>query len=140
MNSTEREDECGCCAPRARPPAIIDYIEQGLRRRRRPPLPVAGEERHDAEGRRVRFSLHLTNGAVFAVGFEVTMCVTLVAYCERLAQLVTGLSLEAAASRIDATALAASLPQVPPHKRTLSELAAAGLQSALRHAAKGASR
>ncbi len=136
MSAADHEDECGCCAPRGRPPAIIDYIERGLRRRRRARLPLAGEPAHDHEGRHVRFSLGLSGGVIADVVFETNMCVTLVAYCELLAEGVTGLSLDAGASRIDGDALAASLPQVPPHKRVLSELAAAGLQSAFVAAAR----
>ncbi len=134
------EEACGCCGAPSRPPAIIDYIGRGLARRRLPPLPVGGDARVDREGRRVRFTLGVAEGVITAVAFEVTSCVTLIAYCERLAEIVTGLPLDRAGEHTDASVLAADLPQVPPYKRNLSQLAAAGLRSALRHAIKGATR
>ncbi len=129
-----------CCGSAARSLTIIDHIERGLARRRRPPLPVAGDPQQDAEGRYVRFSLAVADGAVTAAGFEATTCVTLVAYCERLAELVTGCPVAGGAEWMQSVNLAASLPQVPPHKRCLSELAVAGLESALRRASKGPPR
>ncbi len=139
MSPAADQDECGCCAPRGRPPAIIDYIERGLRRRRRPLLATVGEAQHDDEGRRVRFSLAVSGGVIGDVVFETNMCVTLIAYCEWLTESVVGDVLAAVPVPIDVAAVAAALPQVPPHKRVLSELAAAGLDSALR-AATGENR
>jgi hypothetical protein len=43
---------------------MSDYIDGGLRRRRRAPLPIAGVAQQDDEGRAARFSLSLQRGIV----------------------------------------------------------------------------
>lgn len=125
-----------CCASPARTPTIIDYIERGLTRRRQPPLPIAGLVHRDDDGRQACFTLAVAGGTISAVRFEATACVTLVAYCEQLAETVTGYPLDRARSGVPP----AHLPQVPPDKRFLSTLAATALQSALDRASEGLTR
>ncbi|MCC7418470.1 MAG: iron-sulfur cluster assembly scaffold protein [Acidobacteria bacterium] len=123
-----------CCSASPRVPSIIDYIERGLRRRRRPPLPIAGDVQHDAGGRHARFTLAVDGDTISAVAFEATTCATLVACCEQLAETVTGRSLDHARSAVPL----AQLPQVPPDRHYLSTFAARALQSALDRASQGA--
>lgn len=128
---------CGCAPAASARLSIIDFIERGYARRRRPPLAVAGSWQEDDEGRRVRFSLAVAGGVIGEVGFEAPSCTTLVAYCELAAERVTGLSLRDAVRRSGATELLALLPHVPPYKRALARLASAGMLAALAQSAKG---
>ncbi len=130
-------DVSGCCGTSPQASDIIDHIGRGLARRRRDPLPIRGNAHADADDRYARFTIAVSNGVVTDVVFHTTACVTLVAYCERLADLVTGERV-GRALEIGAADLVASFPQVPPSKHGLSRLAAASLHDALARAAEGA--
>jgi hypothetical protein len=121
------EGRSRCCGGSTRPPTLTDYIDRGLRRRRAAPLPIAGAVRRDDAGRFARFSLRVTDGVISDVAFEATTCVTLVAYCEVAAEWVTGLTLPAAARRLELRELLAELPLVPESKRPRALLAAHAL-------------
>ncbi|MFN2446017.1 MAG: iron-sulfur cluster assembly scaffold protein [Vicinamibacterales bacterium] len=108
-----------------------DYIDRGLRRRRRAALPIAGAARSDDAGHFAKFSLRLDHGVVKEVAFEASLCVTLIAYCEVAAERATGLAIREAAQRVGPEALAVALPLVPAHKRDRAFLAAQALAMAL---------
>ena len=123
-----------CCGTAGRP-TMSDYIDRGLRRARSATLPIVGDARHDA-GQFARFSLRMERGVITAVGFEVSVCGTLVAYCEVLAEWVTGLTIPAAARRIRPLDLTSALPLVPADKRDLALLATQALMTTVIQAAK----
>jgi len=106
---------------------MSDYIDRGLRRIRRPILPIVGAPCQDDEGRFARFSLRLEGEIITEVGFQSSPCVTLVAYCELAAQWVTGHTLPAAARRVGPFDLSLELPQVPAVKRDRALLASRAL-------------
>ena len=120
-----------CCGESTRPPTLSDYIDRGLRRRGATPLPIVGDGQRDDGGRFARFSVRLTHGVISDVAFEATTCVTLVAYCELAAQLVTGLTVPAAARVIRVERLEAELPLVPAGKRERARLTAQALLAAV---------
>jgi NifU-like protein involved in Fe-S cluster formation len=94
-------------------------------------LPVVGAVREDDEGRFARFSLRIDGDVITDVRFQVSPCVTLVAYCELAAEWVTGQTLPAVARRIRAADLAAELPLVPVAKRARALLASQALIASL---------
>jgi NifU-like protein involved in Fe-S cluster formation len=110
---------------------MSDYIDWGLRRRRRPALPVTGAVRHDPDGRHAMFSLALEEGRVADVTFDATACVTLVAYCELLCRQIQGLTPRAAVSAIRPLEVASALPRVPMDKRERALLASQALMATL---------
>lgn len=118
--------QASCCAS-GRPPTMSDYIERGLRRSRRPVLPVVGAAREDAGGRFARFSLLVEGEVITDVRFQASPCVTLVAYCEVAAEWVTGQTLPAAVRRIRPADLSTRLPLVPAAKRERALLASQAL-------------
>ncbi len=124
-----------CCAT-ATKPTMSDYIDRGLRRARSATLPIVGEARHDDAGRFARFSLRVDHGVITGVAFEASVCITLVAYCEVLAEWVTGLTIPVAARRIRPLDLTSELPLVPADKRDLALLASQALMTTVIQATK----
>lgn len=124
-----------CCGSFSRV-SIIDYIERGLQRRRWEPHSIVGDVVKDSEGRAVQFSLQLEDDLIESVAFRVSFCVTLIAYCELIAEWATGTTLQRAA-RIRPADVAASLSCVPPQKRDLVQLAKEGFSSVIRKAFEG---
>jgi NifU-like protein involved in Fe-S cluster formation len=131
-----RAEARGPCCRSPTGPTMIDYIDRGLRRSRRGSLPIAGDARSDDAGRFARFSLRVDGGVITEVAFETSFCVTLIAYCEVLAERVTGLTIRAAAGRIRPLELTSALPLVPAEKRNLALLGSQALMAAVLQAAK----
>ena len=125
----------GPCCGTAGKPTMSDYIDRGLRRARSATLPIVGDARHDA-GRYARFSLRVERGVVTGVAFDASVCGTLVAYCEVLAEWVTGLTIPAAARRIRPFDLTAALPLVPAYKRDLALLASQAMMTTIEQATR----
>jgi NifU-like protein involved in Fe-S cluster formation len=94
-------------------------------------LPVVGAVREDDEGRFARFSLRVDGDMIVDVRFQVSPCVTLVAYCELAADLATGQTLAGAASRVRPVDLSGALPHVPAAKRARALLASQALTAAI---------
>jgi hypothetical protein len=131
---------CGGGSNSGRPPSVSDCFDRGLRRRRRAPLPIEGQARADGNGLSAAFSIRLHDddgaGTIGDAGFRADTCVTLIAYCERLAELATGRTLDAAA-RLSPTDLVAALAGVPPLKQDRATLAVAAFRTALAAARGG---
>lgn len=123
-----------CCGGRV--PTMSDYIDAGLRRRRRAPLPLAGAPQRADDEATVRFSLALDRDVIADVTFQSTACVTLVAYCELLCERVQGLTPAEALRALHPQTLADALPLVPIPKRPRALLAAQALASTLLAALK----
>jgi hypothetical protein len=130
MTATCRE---ACCSVTPRMSAS-ELFARGFRRNRAAPLPVRGAARTDAEGNAAAFSLDLAANRIAAVGFRVTTCATLVAYCELIAETVPGFDIEIARA-FSAADLIDALEGVPEFKRGRAALAIEGFRAALDAAA-----
>ncbi|MDB5410827.1 MAG: NifU-like terminal protein [Rhodospirillales bacterium] len=124
--------EGGCCGTTPRR-SVSDYLDRGLRRNRAGLRAVRGVVCRDRNDLSAHFSGDLVADTIRSIGFKVSPCATLLAYCEMLAELATGRS-PTAAWNLTAADLAASLPEVPPPKRDRAILAVAALHSLLLHA------
>ncbi|PWG64318.1 iron-sulfur cluster assembly scaffold protein [Spiribacter halobius] len=106
-------------------------VERGLRTRRELPLPMAGAWLTNAEGLRARFSLGLDEqGRIAAVRFQCSPCVTLIAYCQALAELEAGHPLSVSPT-CDTEDLVARVAGVPPFRQDRAALATAAWRAAL---------
>jgi len=128
----------GSCCGSSHGVSILDYIERGLVRNRSEPLPVIGDVLRDSHGRMAQFSVQLDDGVIESVSFKASFCVTLIAYCELLAEWATGATLRRAAG-IRPADLAVALTCVPPDKRDCAMLAKAALSSAIQTTLEGGS-
>ena len=115
---------------------VIDYFNFGLRRERHERLTSVGQLVREASGLGVRYSLRVESGIVNEVSFKASTCVTLVAYCELLAQTATGVSLQQAIC-IDPEKLTQRLAGVPRAKYDRAWLAVQAMQSAIAAAVNG---
>jgi NifU-like protein involved in Fe-S cluster formation len=113
--------EGACCgnAPRR---VVSDLFDRGYRRNRLDPFALNGAELHDANDLTARFSLDLANGAIKGIRFRVSTCITLIAYCELIVELVAGKTAREAAS-LSESELVAALPDVHAMKRDRARLA-----------------
>ena len=119
--------EASCCGSPRQVRSVSDFFQAGLVRGRGVSLACVGEVAAGPDGLLARFSGSLTGGQLEEVRFKASTCVTLVAYCEVLAQAITGLSL-AEAMRWDEEALVAALPGVPAGRTNRAGLAIAALR------------
>jgi NifU-like protein involved in Fe-S cluster formation len=133
MTATCREP-C-CAAPRM---TVSELFERGLRRNRDAPLPIRGDCRTDAEGNRASFSCDVADAKIVAIGFQVSPCATLIAYCELIAQTLPGRTVDLAQA-LTPRDLAEQLPGVPALKRGRAVLAIAAFRAALALAANSSS-
>jgi hypothetical protein len=106
---------------------IYDYFERACRR---PLAPVAGEPIRDDEGNCAAFSIGFADGRVATVSYRCTTCATLIALCEHLSELVTGLD-AASVLRMKPEVLLVLHPEVPESKRAAAAIALKALQNAL---------
>ena len=124
-------DECvmTCCgvAPRRN---VSDLFDRGRRRARQAALSIEGDERRDANGLAVRFSLAVADGRIAKAGFKATTCITLIAYCELIVELTAGQDIRQAA-RLSVAEVISELPDVPALKRDRAPLATAAFRDAL---------
>ena len=109
---------------------VSDLFDRGLRRSRQAPLAIQGETHRDANGFTASFSLAAHGGVLGKIGFKASTCVTLVAYCELIAELTAGQDI-AQAARLSPSDLVAELPNVPALKRDRAPLAIAAFRDAL---------
>ena len=126
MTATCRE---ACCSVTPRV-TVGELFERGFRRNRAKPLAIEGSKCTDAEGNSARFSLELADGKLAAVGFRVTTCATLLAYCELVAEIAPGFGPEIAEG-LSARDLVEAVPGVPELKRPRAVLAIAAFRAAL---------
>ena len=115
---------------------VLDYFHLGLQRDKHAgTLPVVGVVARGSTGLTVRYQLRVEYGVVQQVSFKASTCVTLVAYCELLAQWATKMPLREAIC-ICAEELADSLVGVPTCKRDRAWLAVQAMQNAVVAAVK----
>jgi NifU-like protein involved in Fe-S cluster formation len=129
MTATCRES---CCSVTPRV-SVAELFDRGFRRNHAEPLSIAGAPCADAEGNSARFSLELADGKLAAIGFRATSCATLIAYCELIAEMVPGFSIEIAEG-LSARDLIEALAGVPELKRPCAALAVAAFRAALTEA------
>jgi NifU-like protein involved in Fe-S cluster formation len=118
-----------CCSVTPRF-TVSELFERGFRRNREAPLPLEGETVKDAEGNTARFSVEIDDGHLDDARFRASSCTTLIAYCEAIAELAPGFSIEIAA-QITPSELIAALPGVPALKQNRAVLAIAAFRAAL---------
>jgi len=118
-----------CCSATPRF-TVSELFERGFRRNRLPPLVVEGEQVKDREGNAARFSIEVDNDHLVDVRFRASSCTTLIAYCEAIAELAPGFSVEIAA-QFTPSELVAALPGVPALKQNRAVLAIAAFRAAL---------
>jgi NifU-like protein involved in Fe-S cluster formation len=126
MTATCRE---ACCSVTPRL-TVAELFERGFRRNRETPRAIAGATCRGAEDNTASFSLNVENGRIAAVGFQVSCCATLIAYCEYLAEIAPGFSF-AIARELTAANLVDSVPGVPALKRDRAVLAIAAFRAAV---------
>ena len=129
MTATCRE---ACCSitPRV---SVAELFDRGFRRNHAEPLSIAGAPCTDTAGNSARFSMELADGKLAAIGFRVTSCATLITYCELIAEITPGFSLEIAEG-LSALDLIEALAGVPELKRPRAALAVAAFRAALTEA------
>jgi hypothetical protein len=118
-----------CCSATPRL-TVSELFERGFRRNRLPPLAIEGMPCTNADEFTARFSLAVTDGKISDIRFRASVCATLIAYCELIAELTTGSNLDIARA-LSAADLVATLAGVPALKRDRAVLATAAFRAAL---------
>jgi hypothetical protein len=126
MTATCRE---ACCSVTPRL-TVAELFERGFRRNRMAPLRIAGAAWSGAGNNTAQFSVDMGDGRLAAIGFRASCCATLIAYCEFIAEIALGLSLDIARA-LTAADLVESVPGVPALKHDRAVLAIAAFRSAL---------
>lgn len=116
---------------------LTDFFERACRRERGTPFGMPGEPHLDPDGNSALFWLSLgKDRRIATVQYRCTTCFTLVALCEHLAELVRGVSPEAAAGWTPERLLSLH-PEIPVYRRDRAKLAVAAMQSAAARQSKG---
>jgi NifU-like protein involved in Fe-S cluster formation len=105
-------------------------FERGFRRNREAPFAIKGAQCTDLEGNTASFSLALSGHRLSAIRFQASPCATLIAYCELIAETLSGHSLEIARA-LTPQELVRQLTGVPLLKQNRAALAVAAFASAL---------
>jgi NifU-like protein involved in Fe-S cluster formation len=124
------DESMNACCGVARRHQVSDLFDRGFRRSRESPLPLQGAAQIHADGLAARFSVAMNGATLAAIRFRVSTCVTLVAFCELINELMTGQDIDRAA-RLSPHDLIAALPEVPPLKRDRALLAITAFRGAL---------
>jgi NifU-like protein involved in Fe-S cluster formation len=120
----------GACCGEERRRNVSDLFDRGLRCNRESPLTIEGDEQTDKDGLVARFSVAMNGTTLAAIRFRASTCITLVAYCELIRELMTGQDIKSAA-RLSLRDLIAELPDVPALKRDRALLAITAFRGAL---------
>lgn len=119
-------------------PTVYDYFQRACRRDPEPLRGFSGDQCFDSDGNSVVFALETAESELIVKGrYRCTTCVTLVAFCERLAEELSGSTTVDAASW-SAERLLSLHPEVPPVRRDRAMLAVTAVQSAVRKLTEGA--
>lgn len=119
--------------------SAFDHLIRGFRRNGGPLLAVVGRVAHDGDGRTAQFSVEVEDGVLTAVSFNVSTCATLIAYCEFVAEGVTGATLSQAVA-LTPEQVIAPLKGIPPHKHDCARLAISALHAAVKKAQNGGTK
>jgi NifU-like protein involved in Fe-S cluster formation len=118
------------CCSRAPRLSVSELFERGFRRNRAAPLAIEGARCADREGLSACFTLDIAAGKITGIGFRASTCVTLLAYCELVAETMVG-STPRSARQLSPADLIAALPGVPQLKQSRALLAIAAFRAAL---------
>jgi hypothetical protein len=129
------EDCADACCGNTPRRTVSDLFDRGYKRNRLAPLSIAGKPLGDSNDLSASFSLTVEQDTVKAVRFQVSTCITLIAYSELLAQLAAQQKLRDAA-RISEAELVSALPDVPALKRDRAILAINAFRAALAAASR----
>jgi NifU-like protein involved in Fe-S cluster formation len=119
-----------CCGVAIKPTSVSACFERGRSRMRQPLPGIPGETVNDHRGLQAAFAVRVVDNRLLEIGFRATTCITLIAYCERLRELIQGSLLEDA-RRLDSTDLINALPGVPAYRQNTAVLALFALRAAL---------
>ena len=119
--------------------SALDHLIRGFRRNGGPLLAVVGEVASDGDGRTAQFSVEVEDGVLKAVSFNVSTCATLIAYCEFVAEGMTGATLSQAVA-LSPEQVIAPLKGIPPHKHDCARLALGALHAAVKKALNGGTK
>jgi len=124
--------ESACCgnAPRR---VVSDLFDRGYRRNRLAPFAVQGATLRDANDLTASFSLDIADDTVRDIRFQVSTCITLIAYSELIVELAAAKGARAAAV-LSESDLVSALPDVPLLKRDRAVLAINAFRAALKAA------
>ena len=116
---------------------VYDYFQRACRRNDAGFRGIAGETCLDSDGNSAVFALELgSGGRIEGARYRCTTCVTLVALCERIAEELTGSTVEAA-SWWTAERLLSLHPEIPAIRQDRAMLAVKAVESALRRFTEG---
>lgn len=121
---------CDCCGSETPKLSINNYFSRALRRERDQLPPIEGDLLNGADRLFAQFYLDVEGDRIDRIEYKCTTCVVLVAYCERLAEIVSGVSTKEALE-IEAVDLVNAFPDVPEYRQDRSDLAVRALRSAL---------
>lgn len=118
-------------------PTVYDYFQRACRRDSDRFCGISGEQCFDSDGNSAEFRLDARDGRIRSAQYRCTTCVTLVALCEHLAEVLTGSALDEASSWTPERLLALH-PEIPAMRRDRATLAVMAVQSALQKCMEGA--
>lgn len=101
-----------------------------MRRERDQLPPIEGDLLNDDDRLFAQYYLDAVGGRINRIEYKCTTCVVLVAYCERLAEVASGISIKEALE-IETPDLVDAFPDVPSYRHGRSVLAVRALRSAL---------
>lgn len=129
------ESCAGACCGNTPRRVVSDLFDRGYRRNRLPPFAIEGAELRDGNDLSARFSLDFAGDTIKDIRFRAATCITLIAYCELLAELTSGKNAREAA-QLSESALISALPDVPLLKRDRASLAIRAFRAALEAASR----
>jgi hypothetical protein len=113
---------------------VRDYFDRALQRTRMPRTGDPGELIEADNRLAARFFIETEGTRIAAADYLATTCVVLLAYCERLRELVRDTELETAL-RLGTADLVAEFPEVPAARRDRADLVISAFRSAVQTAA-----
>lgn len=119
--------------------SAFDHLIRGFRRNGGPLLAIVGRVARDGDGRTAQFSVEVEDGVLKAVSFNVSTCATLIAYCDFVAEGITGATLSQAVA-LTPEQVIAPLNGIPPHKHDCARLAVSALHAAVETARNGGTK
>ena len=115
---------------------VHDYFERGLYRSRKQLPPRRGEIVKGDERLLAQFFIDVKDDRIQYASYKCSTCVVLVAYCERLAEMVSGISLREVVN-ITPSALVIAFPEIPSHRHARASLAIQALHAAVYNPIEG---
>ena len=117
---------------------IYDYFQRACHRGLEDPRGEAGQTIYDSDGNSAVFWLEMARSRVAGVQYKCTTCITLLALCEHLCEILVGKSVSEL-REFKAEDLLAYHPEIPPERQDRAQLAIDALQSAVKKQSKGES-